>query len=66
MDRADAEEIHKLALSAITNLTSIFQVNDKYDEYEEIKRGVGLSIGKIQMDILEVIYKRFPELDDLK
>lgn len=65
MDRECAQKIHDLALKSITDLTAILHVDNKYEEYDQIKKGVGLSIGKIQMDILEIIYKRFPELDDL-
>lgn len=65
MDRECAQKIHALALKSIADLTAILHVDNKYEEYDQIKKGVGLSIGKIQMDILEVIYKRFPELDDL-
>jgi hypothetical protein len=35
--------------------------------HEKLKRGVGLSIGRIQTEILDrVINKEYPELDDLK
>lgn len=66
MNRENAQKIHELALKAITDLTSILQIDNEYKEYDQIKKGVGLSIGKIQMDILEVVYKNFPELDDLE
>jgi hypothetical protein len=61
-----AKKIHELAIKSITELTSILSIDNQYEEYEQIKKGVGLSIGKIQMDILEVLYKHFPELDDLE
>jgi hypothetical protein len=28
--------------------------------------GVGLCIGRIQTDLLDVIYTKYPELDDLR
>jgi hypothetical protein len=31
-----------------------------------LKRGVGISIGTIEIDLLTIIYKEYPELDDLK
>jgi hypothetical protein len=33
--------------------------------HEQIKRGVGLSVGTIQIEILEIINREYPELDDL-
>jgi hypothetical protein len=35
------------------------------EEYEKIKRGVGLAIGKIQTDLLDVVVATHPDLDDL-
>jgi hypothetical protein len=35
------------------------------EQQEQIRRGVGLAIGKIQMEILEVINAAHPNLDDL-
>lgn len=66
MTRDEAQKVHDLAINAITDLTSILHVGTDCDEYEQIKKGVGLSIGRIQMEILEVLYKNFPELDNLK
>ena len=33
--------------------------------YEQLKKGVGNSIGTIRMEILEVIVAEHPDLDDL-
>jgi len=35
------------------------------EQYERIRKGIGLSIGKIQTDILGIIYEAYPELDAL-
>ena len=36
------------------------------EESYQIKRGVGIAVGRIQVDILDaVINKAYPELDDL-
>lgn len=67
MKKECAIEIQKLALEAVRNLAQITNVDaGSYEEYSKIKRGAGLSIGAIQMEILEVINRIFPELDDLK
>jgi hypothetical protein len=68
LKKEDATEIRDHALSAIKELMTLFHfAKDKCspEQHEQIKRGVGLAIGKIQMDILEVINEAYPELDDL-
>ncbi|MEO8572546.1 MAG: hypothetical protein ABI481_01145 [Pyrinomonadaceae bacterium] len=60
--------IQKRALSAIVELNTILSdVNGECSDeaFGLIKRGVGLSIGRIQMEILEPLYRQFPEIDDL-
>jgi hypothetical protein len=57
------------ALKAISELSQILNVTQgrcSQEEYERIKKGVGLSIGKIQSDLLDVIYAEHPDLDDLR
>jgi len=63
-----AIKIQKRALSAIVELNTILSdVNGECsaEAYAVIKRGVGLSIGRIQMEIVEPLYREFPEIDDL-
>lgn len=64
-----AVEIKEYSLRAVTELTGIFEamregVSD--EDYAVIKRGVGLSIGRIQTEILDSIYRDHPDLDHLK
>lgn len=69
IDRQCAIEIRKLALEAVSRLSQVLAVaEDRCDkrEYEQIKKGVGLSIGSIQMELLETLNSAFPDLDDLK
>jgi hypothetical protein len=68
MKKEDAIIIRDHALKAIQELMTLFHFSiDKCspEHHEQIKRGVGLSIGKIQIEILELINKAYPELDDL-
>jgi len=68
LKKEDATEIRDHALNSIKELMALFNfAKDKCspEQHEQIKRGVGLAIGKIQMDILEVINEAYPELDDL-
>ena len=34
-------------------------------DFLAIKRGIGLSVGRIQIEILEVINAQYPDIDDL-
>ena len=66
MNKESAIEIQSLALSALANLSRILNQDCwTITEYESLKNGVGLSIGNIQMGILELTIAEFPELDDL-
>jgi len=69
IEKECATEIRELALKAISELTQALNASRKRcseEDYERIRKGVGLSIGKIQTDLLDVIYAAYPELDDLK
>ena len=35
------------------------------EEFGRIKKAVGLAIGQVQTEILEPVYSRYPDLDDL-
>ena len=68
MKKETAIEVYKLALEAISSLTLILKVMPEDSSDEEllvIKRGIGTAIGDIQMDLLEVVIRQYPELDDL-
>lgn len=63
-----AIQIQKRALNAIVELNEILSElhpECSEDDYVVIKRGVGLSIGRIQMELLEPLYRQHPEIDDL-
>lgn len=69
IEKQCAAEIRKLALKAISALSEILVISRErcsVDNYEQFKKGVGLSIGDIQIDILDVIDAIYPELDDLE
>lgn len=63
-----AIQIQQKALNAVKELHSILQAVESdcsEPDCESIKGGVGLSLGTIQMELLEVINTQYPELDDL-
>ena len=69
IDKQHAIEIQKLALEAVSKLAQVLTVAENRcdkNEYEQIKKGVGLSIGTIQMELLEIINSLYPDLDDLR
>ena len=69
IEKQCAIEIRRLGLEAVSRLAAILEVAktrcDK-TKYEDIRIGVGRSIGSIQMEILEPINSAYPDLDDLK
>jgi hypothetical protein len=69
VNQQDATEMRERGLKAIAELSQLLNTaRDRcsQEEYELIKRGVGLSIGRIQTDLLDIINAAYPELDDLK
>ena len=67
-DKQAASEIKKLSLSAIRDLTEILNVSRdscSEEEFDCLRKGVGIAIGNIQTSVLDVIYSEHPELDDL-
>lgn len=69
MNKATALQIQQRALAAVRELIAILsEIDGKCgeEEHQRIKRGIGLSVGDIQMEILEVLNAQYPEIDDLK
>jgi hypothetical protein len=68
LKKSDAQAIKDLALQAISDLTRILLVSkDSFteEEFHDLTKAVGNSIGHIEMDILSKIYSQYPELDDI-
>ncbi len=68
IEKQCALDIRDHALKAITELTQLLNTSQgrcSQEEYDQIKKGIGLSIGKIQTDVLDVVYAAHPELNDL-
>ncbi len=68
MNNQEATEMRDHGLKAIQELLIVLNLAKtqcSQEQYEQIKRGVGLSIGRIQMELLAVINAAYPELDDL-
>lgn len=55
-----------LAIAELTKLLNQVQGRCSAERFEELRAGVGHSIGAIQMGILEVVIAEYPELDDLQ
>lgn len=64
-----AVQIKKRSLAAIAELDAIVSdIRERCPEedFEVIKRGVGMSIIKIIDDLLEPVYQQHPEIDNMK
>ena len=69
IEKECAVEVRESALKAISELSRLLEVcRDRCTDgdYERLKKGIGLSIGRIQTDLLDVVYSAYPDLDDLK
>ena len=69
MEKELAEIVRNNGLEAVKSLSAILPIAQgrcSPEEFEILRRAVGLSIGRIQMEVLEVVYREHPELDDLK
>jgi hypothetical protein len=66
MDRDQAVQIKEKALTAVESLMSVLAaMKDQVppDEFERIKRSVGLAVGAIEMHINVPLYQMFPDLE---
>ena len=69
IDRAHALEIRDFALASIEALSNALDValaSASAETAEQLKRGVGLSLGTIETELLSVLYTLHPELDPLR
>lgn len=69
MNKHDAREMREDGLRAIEHLSLILNKAKaccSSELYEQLRKGVGLSIGRIQTELLDVIYDKYPELDHLR
>lgn len=68
MNKSDAVIVQQLALSAIESLTKVLAVSEPLPDEPrtELKRGVGLTIGLIETEILSMLYRFHPELDTIR
>jgi hypothetical protein len=69
VNKQDATEMRKHGLGAIEELSRLLNIALETcppEQYKQIKRGVGLSIGRIQLEVLDVIYAAYPDLNHLK
>jgi hypothetical protein len=68
MDEKTAARAKQHALAAIVKLHTILKDATEYEAESNklLKRGIGLAIGSIEIDLLGEIYRQYPELDDLK
>jgi hypothetical protein len=69
IDRTEALRIQNLALEAIRSLTASLDIaleKASPETAHKLKKGVGLSIGTIDTELLSVLRDIYPDLDHLK
>ncbi|MFS2101492.1 hypothetical protein ACCC97_21290 [Variovorax sp. Varisp85] len=67
MTRDQAIQIQAKALAAVEELVSVLEiVKDAVapEEYERVKKSIGLSIGAIEMHVNVPLYQQFPDLEN--
>ena len=65
MDKATAKQVAALLEEAIGKLSQALDIAQRSvppPEYETLRRGAGLAIGRISHELLDPIYEQFPEL----
>jgi len=63
----EARELRELGLRAVEELSDLLnaaKTRCSEEEYERLRRGVGLSIGRIQTEVLDVICEKYPHIED--
>lgn len=67
MKKESAVELKNVSLKVISSLSNMLEIKEQLseEEYELIKKGIGIAIGEIQIRILDFIYSQYPELNDL-
>lgn len=68
LEKEVAVQIKERSLNAVRELISLLhEIRDNCDEEDMavIKRGIGLTIGRIQLEILDYVYYQHPDLSDL-
>lgn len=63
-----AIEVHAASRRVIVELSTLLRAAEAScsgEDYERIKRGIGLTIGTIQVELMDLLYVDHPELDDL-
>jgi len=68
MNETSAKNICDYALSAIEDLSralNVAQHSLNSEDFEVFKKSIGMSIIRIDTDILAFIYKKYPDLDHI-
>ena len=69
MNKDTAIESQRLSIQAIRALSELLLISQGHyseNEYENRRKIVASIIGRIQIDLLDPLYKSYPELDDLR
>ena len=67
MDREFAIQARDFSIEAARVLLSITKLTDNRDEddMQRLRLAIGITVGKIEMEILGEIYSKYPDIDEL-
>jgi hypothetical protein len=68
ISKTAAEQVLRAAMNSISELSALLRdlkESCSDEDFERFRRGIGLSIGTIQVEVMDPVYAHYPELDDL-
>lgn len=67
MNRQLAELTKQHALTAVTELIAIARTDQDWaaEDLARLRKAISLTVGRIETDILGLVYGQYPDLDDL-
>jgi|EndMetStandDraft_4_1072995.scaffolds.fasta_scaffold304716_2 hypothetical protein len=67
MDREFALQAKDIGIDVARRLLEIVKLTDDWsaEEMQRLRKAIGLTVGRIEVDILAEIYRSHPDMDDL-
>lgn len=67
MDREFAFQAKDIGIDVARRLLEIVKLTDDWsaEEMQRLRKAIGLTVGRIEVDILAEIYRSHPDMDDL-
>lgn len=68
MKKEHALNINNVSIDSITSFSKLLmEMNGQIsnEEFQILKKGIGIVIGELQVRVLDFIYKQYPDLSDI-